>query len=51
MMAESAGDYRSEHLDFPVIGSDQLQQGEDPLAVDQIQGRSAQPRSATSLAR
>jgi hypothetical protein len=41
MTAEPMSDHRPEHLDFTVIGIDQLQQGKHTLAVDQIQRRCA----------
>jgi hypothetical protein len=41
MTAEPMSDHRPEHLNLRVVGIDQLQQGHDALAVDQIQRRRA----------
>jgi hypothetical protein len=44
MSPEPMVDHRPEQLNLCVVGIDQLQQGQNALAVDQIQRRRAQPR-------
>jgi hypothetical protein len=44
MTAKPLSNHHPKHLDLTVIGIDQLQQGQHPLAINQIQRRGAQPR-------